>query len=184
MLLLCTISIWISSPQGLFGRGLQSKLLANAIQSVIFTVIWRSLSERWNGSGNDNGEETRDKVKMVDEALEGKVKKGWFILMFSQQGRIQGWVDDSFCFDVCTKIRYSRDAFKLFDAVISWKLRTKIEGYTATRICIPLLHFNSVKTKRTLCSRFVPIYMYRNIAKPSTHFATFHQSHVQNPKNQ
>lgn len=33
---------------GLFGRGLLSKLLANAIQSVVFTVVWRWLAERWN----------------------------------------------------------------------------------------------------------------------------------------
>jgi hypothetical protein len=33
---------------GLFGRGLMSKLLANAIQSVVFTVVWRWLAERWN----------------------------------------------------------------------------------------------------------------------------------------
>jgi len=70
----------INPPQGLFGRGLLSKLLANAIQSVVFTVVWRSLSERWNSNGNgsdndnDNGEEKRDKIEMAKDASEGKVK--------------------------------------------------------------------------------------------------------------
>jgi hypothetical protein len=38
----------IDGLMGLFGRGLMSKLLANAIQSVVFTVVWRWLAERWN----------------------------------------------------------------------------------------------------------------------------------------
>jgi len=32
---------------GLFGRGLRTRIFANALQSVMFTIVWRSLSERW-----------------------------------------------------------------------------------------------------------------------------------------
>eukprot|EP01128_Nolandella_sp_AFSM9_P010139 TRINITY_DN6964_c0_g1_i1.p1 TRINITY_DN6964_c0_g1~~TRINITY_DN6964_c0_g1_i1.p1 ORF type:complete len:329 (-),score=83.77 TRINITY_DN6964_c0_g1_i1:152-1003(-) len=33
---------------GLFGRGLKTRLLANGMQGIMFTVIWRGLEERWN----------------------------------------------------------------------------------------------------------------------------------------
>jgi Mitochondrial carrier protein len=32
---------------GLFGRGLRTRILTNALQSVMFTVLWRGLAERW-----------------------------------------------------------------------------------------------------------------------------------------
>eukprot|EP00980_Cylindrotheca_fusiformis_P030989 scaffold25694_cov127-Cylindrotheca_fusiformis.AAC.20 len=34
--------------KGLFGRGLRTRILANALQSALFTIIWRGLAERWN----------------------------------------------------------------------------------------------------------------------------------------
>jgi len=44
-----TISLILAADgiRGLFGRGLKTRLLANALQSILFTVIWRGLSERW-----------------------------------------------------------------------------------------------------------------------------------------
>eukprot|EP00934_Nitzschia_sp_Nitz4_P008230 Nitzschia sp. Nitz4//scaffold2_size372955//190633//194319//NITZ4_000429-RA/size372955-augustus-gene-0.421-mRNA-1//-1//CDS//3329546796//8220//frame0 len=33
--------------KGLFGRGLQTRILVNALQSLVFTVIWRGLADRW-----------------------------------------------------------------------------------------------------------------------------------------
>ena len=30
---------------GLFGRGLRTRYLANALQSIVFTIIWRGLAE-------------------------------------------------------------------------------------------------------------------------------------------
>lgn len=33
--------------KGLFGRGLRTRLYANALQSLVFTVIWRGLSDYW-----------------------------------------------------------------------------------------------------------------------------------------
>jgi hypothetical protein len=33
--------------RGLFGRGLRTRILANALQSIMFTIIWRGLAERW-----------------------------------------------------------------------------------------------------------------------------------------
>jgi Mitochondrial carrier protein len=34
--------------KGLFGRGLRTRILANALQSIVFTIIWRGLAERWS----------------------------------------------------------------------------------------------------------------------------------------
>jgi len=39
--------------QGLFGRGLRTRLFSNALQSVVFTVIWRGLAERGSESSTD-----------------------------------------------------------------------------------------------------------------------------------
>lgn len=33
--------------RGLFGRGLSTRIFANALQSIVFTIIWRGLWERW-----------------------------------------------------------------------------------------------------------------------------------------
>jgi len=33
---------------GLLGRGLRTRILGNAVQSVLFTVVWRGLAEKWN----------------------------------------------------------------------------------------------------------------------------------------
>jgi hypothetical protein len=33
--------------KGLFGRGLRTRIFANALQSVVFTVLWRALTERF-----------------------------------------------------------------------------------------------------------------------------------------
>ncbi len=41
--------------KGLFGRGLRTRVLANSVQSILFTVIWRGLAERW-GNTNENTE--------------------------------------------------------------------------------------------------------------------------------
>jgi hypothetical protein len=44
-----TISVILAADglKGLFGRGLRTRIMANALQSVLFTVIWRSLAQRW-----------------------------------------------------------------------------------------------------------------------------------------
>jgi hypothetical protein len=39
--------------RGLFGRGLRTRIFANALQSIVFTVIWRGLAERWNRKAID-----------------------------------------------------------------------------------------------------------------------------------
>ena len=41
--------------KGLFGRGLKTRIIANGFQSIVFTVIWRGLSQHFRG-GNDKGE--------------------------------------------------------------------------------------------------------------------------------
>ena len=44
-----TISVILAADglKGLFGRGLRTRIMANALQSVLLTVIWRSLAQRW-----------------------------------------------------------------------------------------------------------------------------------------
>lgn len=33
--------------RGLFGRGLQTRIFANALQSIVFTVVWRGIKDHW-----------------------------------------------------------------------------------------------------------------------------------------
>mmetsp|Transcript_4675 Transcript_4675/g.6922 ORF Transcript_4675/g.6922 Transcript_4675/m.6922 type:complete len:442 (+) Transcript_4675:169-1494(+) len=63
--------------KGLFGRGLLSKLLSNAIQSVVFTVVWRSLAERWNGnpSNSDSEEAQKETSTSYDVPTTEETKK-------------------------------------------------------------------------------------------------------------
>jgi len=46
--------------RGLFGRGLKTRILGNALQSIIFTVIWRGLSERWKRKEEEEEEEAAE----------------------------------------------------------------------------------------------------------------------------
>ena len=49
--------------QGLFGRGLRTRILGNALQSVLFTVIWRGLAERKNHNQNQTQDQQRRSLK-------------------------------------------------------------------------------------------------------------------------
>lgn len=49
--------------KGLFGRGLRTRILANALQSVVFTVIWRGLAERWGNPGSNQTDEEGEEAK-------------------------------------------------------------------------------------------------------------------------
>jgi hypothetical protein len=40
--------------KGLFGRGLRTRIFANSLQSIVFTVIWRGLAERWGESESES----------------------------------------------------------------------------------------------------------------------------------
>jgi len=33
--------------RGLFGRGLRTRIFANALQSIVFTVVWRGIKDHW-----------------------------------------------------------------------------------------------------------------------------------------
>ncbi len=48
--------------KGLFGRGLRTRIFANALQSMIFTVIWRALAERWKGSKDNDDDPIVDEL--------------------------------------------------------------------------------------------------------------------------
>jgi len=41
---------------GLFGRGLRTRIMANALQSIVFTVIWRALADRFRSAIDDEAE--------------------------------------------------------------------------------------------------------------------------------
>ena len=34
-------------PMGLFGRGLQTRIMANGVQGMLFSILWKSLQEQW-----------------------------------------------------------------------------------------------------------------------------------------
>mmetsp|Transcript_2527 Transcript_2527/g.6089 ORF Transcript_2527/g.6089 Transcript_2527/m.6089 type:complete len:441 (+) Transcript_2527:218-1540(+) len=57
-----TIRIIVAADgwKGLFGRGLRTRVLANSVQSILFTVIWRGLAERW-GNTNETAEDGANK---------------------------------------------------------------------------------------------------------------------------
>jgi hypothetical protein len=43
--------------KGLFGRGLRTRIYANALQSVVFTVVWRGLTDYWRRRKSSSEEE-------------------------------------------------------------------------------------------------------------------------------
>jgi hypothetical protein len=55
--------------KGLFGRGLGTRILANAVQSILFTIIWRGLADR---SGNSNHASPQDKASSNPQQLRSK----------------------------------------------------------------------------------------------------------------
>lgn len=44
-----TIRIIVAADgyKGLFGRGLRTRIYANALQSLVFTIVWRGLTDLW-----------------------------------------------------------------------------------------------------------------------------------------
>jgi hypothetical protein len=48
--------------KGLFGRGLRTRILANALQSALFTIIWRGLADRWGNQSNAKTETEEQEV--------------------------------------------------------------------------------------------------------------------------
>jgi Mitochondrial carrier protein len=57
-----TIKIILAADgwKGLFGRGLRTRIYANALQSLVFTVIWRGLADYWSSKNrNDAAAPTR-----------------------------------------------------------------------------------------------------------------------------
>jgi Mitochondrial carrier protein len=53
-----TIILAADGWKGLFGRGLRTRILGNALQSILFTLIWRGLADRW--SRKEEHIETKD----------------------------------------------------------------------------------------------------------------------------
>lgn len=62
------IILAVDGWRGLFGRGLKTRIIANALQSIVFTVIWRGLSDRWSGNNNYwNGEVVAEDAHVTDD---------------------------------------------------------------------------------------------------------------------
>ena len=53
--------------RGLLGRGLKTRILGNALQSILFTVVWRGLSERWQEENTAEDNIGKSKAKKNDE---------------------------------------------------------------------------------------------------------------------
>jgi hypothetical protein len=60
--------------QGLLFRGLGLKIISNGISSIMFTVMWRYLMERWSGAGKDKGK-GKDGNTCKDEKENAKKSK-------------------------------------------------------------------------------------------------------------
>lgn len=61
-----TIILAADGWKGLFGRGLRTRIFGNALQSILFTVIWRGLADRWSRK-QDIEEESGDEIITVHE---------------------------------------------------------------------------------------------------------------------
>ena len=58
--------------KGLFGRGLQARILTNALQSIVFTIIWRGLAERWSSSKQTSTDTSTTSRRRELERTEGE----------------------------------------------------------------------------------------------------------------
>jgi hypothetical protein len=67
--------------KGLFGRGLKTRIFANALQSIVFTVIWRGLAERWSGTKDDPSE-----VFIRDDFLEAEEESDYKSYDYNSDG--------------------------------------------------------------------------------------------------
>eukprot|EP00979_Chaetoceros_neogracilis_P006436 scaffold1308_cov246-Chaetoceros_neogracile.AAC.14 len=68
--------------KGLFGRGLRTRILGNAVQSILFTIIWRGLADKWSnkapeprllnslGPKSDDIDEVLSEVEIDDVPME------------------------------------------------------------------------------------------------------------------
>lgn len=62
--------------KGLFGRGLRTRVFANSVQSIMFTVIWRGLAERWGNNDNENNANESDGISKGGTATKKGVRHG------------------------------------------------------------------------------------------------------------
>jgi hypothetical protein len=56
--------------RGLFGRGLKTRIFANALQSIVFTVIWRGLSDTWSAKHN---QQQSSPVELADDKSSNEI---------------------------------------------------------------------------------------------------------------
>jgi hypothetical protein len=61
--------------KGLFGRGLRTRIFANALQSALFTIIWRGLADRWGQMGSASADQQNDKLEQKSGRTTDDVSK-------------------------------------------------------------------------------------------------------------
>ena len=54
--------------RGLFGRGLKTRIFGNALQSVLFTIVWRGLAERWSTTADTPSDSTSKESSTAQQA--------------------------------------------------------------------------------------------------------------------
>lgn len=70
-----TISVILAADglRGLFGRGLRTRIMGNALQSILFTVIWRGLAQRWQQTKQVEQEDGR--YSSSEEVIENETNE-------------------------------------------------------------------------------------------------------------
>lgn len=61
-----SVILAVDGLRGLFGRGLRTRIMGNALQSILFTVIWRGLAERWQQTKQVEKEDENLSSESVD----------------------------------------------------------------------------------------------------------------------
>jgi hypothetical protein len=61
--------------RGLFGRGLRTRIIANALQSVVFTIIWRGLAERWGNTRSDSSGASEEETEPRNHQPRGEQQR-------------------------------------------------------------------------------------------------------------
>eukprot|EP00551_Chaetoceros_affinis_P011929 CAMPEP_0203678240 /NCGR_PEP_ID=MMETSP0090-20130426/31205_1 /ASSEMBLY_ACC=CAM_ASM_001088 /TAXON_ID=426623 /ORGANISM="Chaetoceros affinis, Strain CCMP159" /LENGTH=656 /DNA_ID=CAMNT_0050545393 /DNA_START=284 /DNA_END=2254 /DNA_ORIENTATION=+ len=78
----------VDGLKGLFGRGLRTRILGNALQSVLFTVIWRGLAERKHATREAQSKSEGRRSLMTHRRNEDEQDSG------SASGASEGYVEE------------------------------------------------------------------------------------------
>lgn len=62
------IILAVDGWRGLFGRGLRTRIYANALQSIVFTIIWRGISDHWKRRAQAEEAHGRSRINVGEES--------------------------------------------------------------------------------------------------------------------